>query len=307
VILRNDLSRERALELVCDTEGEVDLLTTVHPEEANRVRSSPHARLVCVNEIRAMVGIIDRDAHDLPLADVRVRRALNLAIDRARLAHEGFHGFATPLSGLVPPTRLTLAQRAPDRLQAHPHDPARARVLWDEARAPADRTLRLAAAAHLQAAARRVAADLEQALPVHVELTMLSPSEHADTRRALAEQRRPRSWHVLLWEHVAQAVDSIGAELHRAFAASDGEYRAGPPLPEVDRRLDELTRQISPTRQMLTVGQIDRIVIDQAPVLVLCSPQKLYAVNREVRFEPYSSSFELAETDVTSQHWSRQG
>jgi len=36
----------------------------------------------------------------------------------------------------------------------------------------------------------------------------------------------------------------------------------------------------------------------------LCSSRKLYAVNREVRFQPYATSFELAETEVTGRHWS---
>jgi hypothetical protein len=38
----------------------------------------------------------------------------------------------------------------------------------------------------------------------------------------------------------------------------------------------------------------------------LCSPRKLYAVNREVRFQPYATSVELAETEVTGRHWSRR-
>jgi hypothetical protein len=40
--------------------------------------------------------------------------------------------------------------------------------------------------------------------------------------------------------------------------------------------------------------------------LFLCAPQALYAVNRHVAFDGYAATFELAETEVASQHWSRR-
>ncbi|MDQ3762378.1 MAG: hypothetical protein M3460_12055 [Actinomycetota bacterium] len=53
---RNDLSREQGIDLVCDTVGEVDIVTEVPPSAAERVRSSRHARLVAVNAVRALAG-----------------------------------------------------------------------------------------------------------------------------------------------------------------------------------------------------------------------------------------------------------
>ena len=307
VRLRNDLERARALELVCEAEREVDLLTGIRPEEAERVATSRHARLVAADEIRVLVGIIDRDADDLPLRDVRVRRALNLAVDRERLVDEAFHGYATPLAGLVPPSPLTLLQRAPDRLRPHAHAPERAAGLWRDAGIAPDQELRMAAPAHLEVAARRVAADLELALAVRVSMTLLDDDAQRDARRDLALRRRPRPWHVLLFEHVCQAVDSIPDELHRAFGGGDGEYRAGPSLPALQQQLDALTRQTSPTRQMLITSRIDRLVRDEALALFLCSPQKLYAVNQHVQFRPSATTFELADTEVTDGHWSVRG
>jgi hypothetical protein len=39
----------------------------------------------------------------------------------------------------------------------------------------------------------------------------------------------------------------------------------------------------------------------------LCAPQALYAVNKNVEgFEGYAATFELAETRVNAQHWSRR-
>ncbi len=81
VTFRNDLSPEGALELVCTTEGEVDILSEVPPEHARRVEESEHANamLVSIDAMRCVVGIVDRDAEGLPLDDKRARQALNLA------------------------------------------------------------------------------------------------------------------------------------------------------------------------------------------------------------------------------------
>jgi hypothetical protein len=70
-------------------------------------------------------------------------------------------------------------------------------------------------------------------------------------------------------------------------------------------------RPTGPTRgadvagQTGTRSQPDRPVRhQQALALFLVAPQVLYAVNREVNFVPYATSFELADTSVSAGHWS---
>jgi hypothetical protein len=62
VIFRNDLSPAEALDLVCTTEGAVDLVTEVAPAHAQTVSASEHAKLVRVDAMRVLVGVINRDA-----------------------------------------------------------------------------------------------------------------------------------------------------------------------------------------------------------------------------------------------------
>ena len=52
IVFRNDLPFERALDAVCTTEGEVDIVTTVPAAHANRVEASAHARLVSIDAMR---------------------------------------------------------------------------------------------------------------------------------------------------------------------------------------------------------------------------------------------------------------
>jgi peptide/nickel transport system substrate-binding protein len=88
VIFRNDISPAEALDLVCDTEGEMDIVTEVAPADAEKVENSEHARLVTTDAMRILACVINRDSE--PFGDTRARKALNLAVDRDKLIREGF-------------------------------------------------------------------------------------------------------------------------------------------------------------------------------------------------------------------------
>ncbi len=218
---------------MCDTVGEVDVVSEVPHAPAERVRRSRHARLVTVDAVRALAGAIDRGAQGLPLNDVRARRALNLAVDRDALV-DLLGGHARPLSGLTPPTLLTVLHRAPGRLRPYPHDPAEAARLW-QAAGGADRPLRLTALAAWEAVAHTVAAQWHTALGLAVEVTVLRGAEAEREARRRQAVKEPRDWDVLLLEQGSQSVDVPPLELHRAFVGRSGEFRAGPVDPVFER------------------------------------------------------------------------
>ena len=66
-----------------------------------------------------------------------------------------------------------------------------------------------------------------------------------------------------------------------------------------------MATQTGPARQTLAANRVDRYTTRQALALFLLAPQALYAVNRHVDFRPYRTTFELADTSVTADHWSR--
>src|SRR5436309_14355904 len=67
-----------------------------------------------------------------------------------------------------------------------------------------------------------------------------------------------------------------------------------------------MSAQIDGQKLVKVAEQIDRYVYDEALALFLCAPQALYAVNKHVNFGPSRTTFELAETEVDEQHWSRR-
>src|SRR6266852_8603120 len=101
-IFRNDLTAAQALELCISTEGEMDIVTEVSPADAQRVIASEHGKLVVCDANRVLVGVINRYPSDVPLHDKRVRKALNLAVDRQKVITFGLGGYANPLCALTP-------------------------------------------------------------------------------------------------------------------------------------------------------------------------------------------------------------
>lgn len=308
VVFRNDLSPERALELVCTTEGEVDIVTEPPPAAAKRVEESEHARLVSSDAIRTIAGVINREAEGTPLADPRARQALNLAIDRDGLIKEAMFGYAKPTVGLTPPSGSLFLDRVLHPLsRPYGHEPVQATSRWWAAGGAECRPLRLVAFRKLELVARKVAADLEAALEIPVAVAICqSREEELAIRRRLAEKTAPQAWDILLLEVAAQAADSVATEMHRAFVGADGEYRAGPIVPEFEEMYAQLTAETSRLKQAEIAHGLDRLVHEQALALFLCAPDALYAVNKQVDFMPYRTTFELANTKVGDKHWSRR-
>lgn len=306
IIFRNDLTPAEALELVCTTEGEVDIVTEVAPADAARVQQSAHANLVAIDAVRSMFGIINRGSDGFPFGDVRARQALNLALDQDTLIAAAMHGHAKPIAALTPPSAIPVLEKVlHPLLKPYGHDPDRARALWQEAGAQSIRPLRLATIQKCETVAHQVAANLRFALQIEVEVTVYREREdELMARRQLAEHA-PKVWDVLIWEQGAQEADGVALELHHAIMGERGEYRTGPTVPEFMTLFGELRAETSKLKQAETSYRMDRLAHDEAIALFLCAPEALYAVNKHVDFTPYRTTFELAECEVDEEHWSR--
>jgi peptide/nickel transport system substrate-binding protein len=300
-IFRNDLSPAEALELCISTEGEMDIVTEVSPVDAGRIVASEHANLVVCDANRVLVGIINRYPTDVPLHNVRIRKALNHAIDRQKIIAMGLGGYANPLCALTP---SWCGGFAPD-MKPYAHDPEQARKLMNEAGWPKGRNLRIAAPEPFAGIAQLVASDVQEATGTGVDVIVVPQERLLAGTRMLVEKKLVPAWDVLIFGWFDLSSEAPPAAVHREFFGSDGAFRAGPELPEFDRLYTEMSKQIDGQRLVKVAEQIDRYVFDEALALFLCAPQALYAVNKHVSFGPYRTTFELAETEVDEQHWSR--
>ena len=304
VVFVNDVTPEEALAAVCDRDGELDIVTEVSPADAQRVEGSEHARLVTIDANRLLVGIFNtREDNDAPLGHVRAREALNWAVDRHRMAEEGLLGYATPLVALTPQWCHGAAPGAEPRRR----DPVRARELMTAAGWPEGRALRIATPAGLEGLTRMLADDVEDALGLRVEVLVVPGEEETAGSRALVEKKLPLPWDVLMHPWFDLSSDMPPGFVHREFYGHDGGFRAGPEDPEFDRLFAELVRTTDAGAARQLAERIDSYAFEQSKGLFLCAPQALYAVNRHVDFKAYRATFELADTRVGEEHWSRRG
>jgi len=302
VVFRNDLSPGSALDLVCDQEGEVDIVTEVSPADADRVQDSRHARLVTIDANRIVVGIFNTwPEHDGLLTDRRVREALNIAVDHDRLCRETLNGYATPLASLTPSWCNGCFPGAEPRRR----DADRARALLNEAGWPEGRPLSIATPASLAGVAEAVARDVRET-GLTVDVTSVPDDGLVAGARMLIEKKLVPPWDVLIHAWFDLSSDLPPAVVHREFFGSDGAFRAGPPNAEFDRLFGDLMSRIDPQEARQGAEAIDKWCYDEAAVLSLCAPQALYAVNQHVDFKAYRATFELADTEVSADHWSRR-
>ncbi|GAC1633936.1 MAG: hypothetical protein NVS4B9_26530 [Ktedonobacteraceae bacterium] len=302
-VFRNDLTPAQALDLCISTEGEMDIVTEVSPADAERVLASQHAKLVACDANRVLVGIFNRAVTDIPLNDKRVRQAINMAVNCQQVIAQGLAGYANPLCALTP----SWCNGFPADMKEYGHQPERAKQLLQEAGWPERRKLRLAAPEAFGGIAHLVAADIQAALGIGVDIMLVPQDKLLAGTRMLVEKKLMPPWDILVSGWFDLSSEAPPAAVHREFFGFDGAFRVGPELPEFNQLYSEMAAQIDGAKLVKVAERIDRYVFDEALALFLCAPQALYAVNKHVSFGPYRTTFELAETEVDEQHWSRKG
>jgi peptide/nickel transport system substrate-binding protein len=300
VVYHNDIDHADALDKVCNTEGEIDIVSEISPADAQKVEDSEHAHLVSIDALRVVSGLINRDADFM--GDVNVRKALNLAADKAGLISDVFKGYARPVAGMAPP----YSGGAPDGVEPYPHDPREAKRLLSEAGWPDNRALRLASTSDVTPIAEYLAQSYRDSLGIEVEVIHIPDEDLLSAQRMLVEKNLELPFDVLVHAWFDLAAGYPPAVIHREYFHSAGAFRAGPPLQEFDDLMAASVNEKEAPKLTELGKQIDKLVHDEALNVFLCCPQALVAVNNHVNFTGHAATLELAETDVTEEHWSRR-
>ncbi len=125
-------------------DGDVDLIAAVPPREVDRIMAqgrhvasirAAHTSFIAFDQLHTVTPFVsDSEGKQIgnPFHDVRVRRALSLAIDRSVLVGRVMAGHATAASQLVPPGSPGASAKLPEEAA----DPTQARRLLAEAGFP---------------------------------------------------------------------------------------------------------------------------------------------------------------------------
>lgn len=239
-----------------------------------RTASRPGLRVIFLGlRVRAREGEAE------PLADLRVRRALSLAIDREALVKEALGGEAVVANQLVSPEVFGYAQM----LDPLAHDPAAARALLAEAGAGGTRLeLHYAAQKYraIAAVAERIARDLA-AVGITAVPRAWDPAEF-QSRHARGEFRLwLRGWMTV--RHAGLSYDYL---LRTRAGVMGGENVGGYSDPTVDDALERAEGlQNDRARRQLFAYAAHR-AYDALPCIPLYRQNDLYAASRAIEFRP---------------------
>lgn len=276
IVFDNIISKSDALKAVAAGDGKVDIVTMVTPMEAKAFKSD-NAKIVMAKAKTVLAGVFNQNKPDSPWKDIKVRQAMNMAIDRKALIEKGENGHAEMMPAMIQQGRFGYN----DSLKPYAYDAAKAGEVLKAAKIPND-TVAIGAGEDQKALFDTMT---EQLAKVGLKTKMVDPKgDDFDVK--------------LVWHFDWSPQFPVGV-VHREFFGKDGGFRAMPEDPKFDGLFAKLLATPKLEDQEPIVRDIEKYEHDQANVLFLYSPHTLFAVSNRVSFQPYDTfMLELAETKI---------
>jgi len=255
--------------------GEIDIMKDVPPHAVEAVERSGRARLRATVSSRinylALVNLKPG-----PMQDVRVRRAMNHAVDVEELIKQVLKGRATRMCGPLSPANVDYAP-----VECYKHDPARAQALFREAgvdpkalaltldtpsgRYPLDKDVSLAIAAQLQR------------LGIKTNVVVNEWGTHLDK----IKNRNTGEMFFLGW---GPALHGQGT-MQPLFLA-DQTYSSYGNNKTIDEKISRAQTLLDPKARAEAYAELQRLVHDEAPWVFLWQQHDLYGVAQTVEWTP---------------------
>jgi peptide/nickel transport system substrate-binding protein len=251
--------------------GEADIVNDLPPSAIRQVEASRNAQVMRVNGTRTF--FVAMNVAKAPFTDVRVRRALNHALDKAAIIARVLAGTATSLRGVMSPDSFAFNPDLPE----YRHDLDRARALLAEAGVAPGTELVIDTTGATREIAEAIAALLSRTglrvRPQVWEGAVVNPMWMN------AERRRERDMYLSSWGNASLDPSDIMLPTLRSGGRGNASGFANP---EVDTLLDTAETEPDETKRRDMYHRAQRIVTEAAPWIFLWLPQDLYGVSRRI-------------------------
>lgn len=270
----NVISKSEALDEVMKG-GKVDIVTELTPAEAAQVRKSKNAHVVESKAKTVLVGVFNQESSSSKWNDARLRKAVNLAVDRSAVVKDGMGGYGTVIGSMIIPGQFG----SNPELKPYAYNPAAAKQALSKAGVS---TITIVSDDGHRGVADAIAKSMEKA---GVSVNIVGEAKG--------------DWDIMLVEHFDWSPNFPVGVVYREYFGEDGGFRNGPVDPKLGALIAKTYATSSLAKQEQLTREIDSYVHYSAQVLFLPSPSKLYAVSNKVNFVPYKTTvLELADTTI---------
>lgn len=302
VTVYTQMNIEEATHSVLYKEGELDI-TVIPPEEKVETILAPYSKLVIspsTDNIAIHMNLINGNPR---LLDREVRRALNQALHQKNLLHFVFEdeGCLSPISPCFPGVSEVCGTLLP---VPQDHDPYAPEVRRRLTAVLQGLTLKVLAQDRYRSLWRGIETQLNK---VGVKLDIEFTTSEKDIFGPLLQTnagRNKKSWDLLIWGND----DWYFNHPFTAFFVlrTDNVWSTVFPDDTMNSYIDDMFRtSVDDPRFASVCERIMRRAYEESYMLFVPTPNKVFAVNKEVVFRPYRMAcMPLWKIQVTEQHWS---
>ncbi len=306
ITVYTQLDTEKAKEMALYEEGELDI-SVIPPEDKVETILAPYSKLMIspsTDNIAIHMNLIN--GH-LRLKDRQVRRALNEALNQRNLLHFVFEdeGYLSPFSPHFPGVSEVSKTLLPVPQNYDPYTPdaqARLKVVLKGLK------LKVLTQDRYRPLWRGIETQLNRVgVVLDIEFTNSEKDIFGPLLQTNAGQNK-KQWDLLVWGND----DWYFNHPFTAFFVfrTDNVWSTVFPDPTMNGYMEDLFRTGVKDPEFVSVCEkIMRRAYDEGYMLFVPTPNKVFAVNKEVVFHPYKMAcIPLWKIQVTDQHWSvRQG
>lgn len=250
--------------------GEVDLIESMPSDLTQMVVSNPDIDLVQVKNggLTIYLGLVTSVP---PLDNVKVRQALNIAIDRKTIVDNVLNGMASVRGTQVGPADFGYLD-----IPAPKYDPQKAKQLLAEAGYPDGFDITLQASRHYMkddVVAQAIAQQFAQ-IGVKANLDILDWSVYI--------QQVPRKGPIFMLGWGSTQTLDADAAVYPILRSNEPYSTVS--IPELDELLDASRRTVDPAERQEIYAKVQELSAEQVPLITLYQEDALYAKRANVEF-----------------------
>ncbi|TCI05505.1 ABC transporter substrate-binding protein [Corallincola luteus] len=317
ITIYTNLTLAQAREQVLQDEAVLDLTPVSFADQLDTVMS-PYAKLAVSTSLNNYAMHINMINGDPALLDQRIRFAINHAIDQEYLLNLSMLG-----EGVMSPTMVSpnfykvdgaIVSLAPFFAEYHQQNQtdieSLKRLVSDyqkEQGLDPNQPLQLTVVA--QESFQFLIGDIQYFLSqinIALQVEVVSAEKIVFGRLFDTWQGKNKPWDLLLWGNYDWFKHPWSAcFVYRPF----NDWSTLPPNPYLDALSDQLLKfNVESDEYQSLLAEVIRHVYEQNYMVFLPTPNNVYAVNKEVKFDPGRSAFVyLRDLEVTDWHWSIRG